>query len=327
MNILLHPEAANRLRPRLGPRALNATFYQLTDRGVTGPGGARVSAEKAPIGIVWLSVETFLSGVTPQFGDVIMANPHIRWVQSASAGIDRPLFARMLGRGVRLTTSDAQAISISEFVMAQVAAEFYPFAAYRAAQAARAWRRIPFVELSQSRWLIIGYGAIGREIAQRAKAFGAYVTGVRRSGGTDAFADTIITPREQAEALSAADIVILACPLSMETRDLADQAFFAGMKAGSIFVNVGRGGLVDEHALLAALTLDRPTRAILDVTRVEPLPDDSPLWAHPKVRLSAHTSSLGSGVLARGDELFLDNLARYGAGQPLHREVVRESAT
>ena len=121
--------------------------------------------------------------------------------------------------------------------------------------------------------------------------------------------------------LGEADVVVLACGLNASTRDLANAAFFAAMKPGAYFVNIGRGGCVDETALLAALEGDRPGLAILDVFKQEPLPSDSPLWAHPKVRITAHTSPSSMGTLRRGDELFLENLKRYAAGQKLINEV------
>jgi phosphoglycerate dehydrogenase-like enzyme len=106
---------------------------------------------------------------------------------------------------------------------------------------------------------------------------------------------------------------------------MADAAFFGAMKPNSVLVNIGRGGLVDETALVAGLAADKPRLAILDVFREEPLPRDNPLWDHPKVRVSAHASSFGSGTLTRGDQLFLDNLARYLKGGALINEVSASS--
>jgi len=98
---------------------------------------------------------------------------------------------------------------------------------------------------------------------------------------------------------------------------MADAAFFAAMKPGSVLVNVGRGGLVEEAALLAGLEAGAPEHALLDVFQTEPLPDDSPFWAHPKVSLTAHASAFGSGQTARNDALFLENLRRRIAGEAL----------
>jgi phosphoglycerate dehydrogenase-like enzyme len=111
--------------------------------------------------------------------------------------------------------------------------------------------------------------------------------------------------------------VVLACALNEETRDLADAAFFAAMKPGSILINIGRGGLLDEDALKAALDQDKPAHAVLDVFRTEPLAADSWMWDHPKVRVTPHASNRGELTGARGETLFLENLARYLRGEPL----------
>jgi len=102
---------------------------------------------------------------------------------------------------------------------------------------------------------------------------------------------------------------------------MCDAAFFKALKPGAILINIGRGGLIDEDALRAGLDRGQPAHAVLDVFATEPLPPDSWFWDHPKVRVSAHTSNSGDGNLARGDELFLDNLARYLAKQPLRNEA------
>ena len=111
--------------------------------------------------------------------------------------------------------------------------------------------------------------------------------------------------------------MVLSTPLYAETRGLADAAFFGAMKPGSVFVNVGRGGLVDESALLAGLDAGAPEHAVLDVFAVEPLPVDSPFWSHPRVTLTPHTSGITGRQNARNTALFLDNLSRFVADEPL----------
>jgi phosphoglycerate dehydrogenase-like enzyme len=121
--------------------------------------------------------------------------------------------------------------------------------------------------------------------------------------------------------LPEADVVVLACALNDETRGMCDEAFFRAMKPGAVLINIGRGGLVDEDALRSGLDRDQPGHAVLDVFRTEPLPADSWFWDHPKVRVSAHTSNSGDGNAGRGDELFLENLRRYLAKEPLLNEA------
>jgi len=227
-------------------------------------------------------------------------------------------------KGVRLTNSHGQAISIAEYVLAEVLGYLQHLQKRREEQAAHRWTRLPFREVMGSRWLVVGFGAIGQAVAERAGGFGAKITGVRRNQAAHPLAERI-APLSQAATLAAeADVVVLSPPLTAETRGLADAAFFAAMKPGSIFVNVGRGGLVDEPALLAALDKGVPEHAILDVFATEPLPADSPFWDHPKVSLTPHASAFGSGNAARNDEAFVENVRRYLAGEPLISEVARQ---
>ena len=106
-----------------------------------------------------------------------------------------------------------------------------------------------------------------------------------------------------------------------ETRDMANDAYFANLKPGAILINIGRGGLVDEDALKRGLDAGKPGCAVLDVFQVEPLPAESWMWEHPKVRNSDHTSNSGQGTSLRGDQLFVDNLKRFWSGEPLINEA------
>lgn len=294
--------------------------------------------------VVWITRQAFDDGLADVFFGAALHAPGVRWVQTFNAGLDMTfrkmlaygvklsprtievgeragldvsIFRPILDRGAKLSTSTAMAAAIAEYVMAQVLAERHPIAAQRAAQQAATWRQTPFPELWRSRWLIVGYGNNGREIAQRARAFGAHVTGVKRTPDTDG----TIQPSQLYDALPSADVVVLACPLTDQTRDMADSRFFARMKAGSLLVNIARGGLIDEAALFAALEAGTPRLAILDAFREEPLPASDPLWRHPQVRITAHCSWAGDGIIARGDDQFIDNLGRYHRGERLTNEV------
>lgn len=321
MKVLLHSGALQRVASGLKATGLPLELYVVEQDGTIKLDGETIAREAVHPEVVWASLDTFMGSKYELFFGVAMAAPSVKWVQTFNAGIEAPIFRDIVRKGVRLSNSIAQAAAMAEYVMGQVAAEWYPIAQYRAAQAAREWRRVGFRELSQSHWLIIGYGNIGREVAMRAKAFGAKVTGIRRSPKADPFADEVTVLGELPRLLSEADIVVLACALNDETRDLVGPAFLERMKSGSLLVNVGRGGLVDETALIAALDRGTPSVAILDVFRKEPLPPDSPLWAHKSVRITAHTSATGGGTLARSDRQFLDNLALYASGERLISEV------
>ncbi|HUN52536.1 MAG TPA: D-2-hydroxyacid dehydrogenase [Candidatus Sulfotelmatobacter sp.] len=325
MKILLHKSSLARIEQRLAASGLPLEIYVLDEDGTVRHRGEPVARDALKPEVIWLSLDAFEGRQMRVLFDAALNEPSVKWVHTFSAGLDWPLFRQIFDRGVRMSNSNAQAIAIAEYVLTQVLAEWHPVAAYRAAQRDRQWQRIRHRELWQSRWLIVGYGHIGREIARRAKAFGATVTGIRRNPAADEFADAMAVLDELPQHLPAADFVVLACGLNEATRDLAGPAFFGAMKRGSFLVNIGRGGLVDEAALLKALDADAPALAILDVFRQEPLPRDSPFWDHPKVRLTGHTSAASRGTMLRGDQLFLDNLGRFARGERLLNEVGERS--
>ena len=141
---------------------------------------------------------------------------------------------------------------------------------------------------------IVGFGNVGRETAARLRAFGAAIIGVRRSGKPDPFADEIVTPDRLHDILPRASVVVLAMPQTAETRHLFGAAEFAAMRPDAIFINIARGGVVDQDALIAALQSGTIAGAGLDVTTPEPLPGGDPLWGCPNVLISSHIAGGGS---------------------------------
>ena len=270
--------------------------------------------------IVWASADAYLAGTLRTLLAQAVDGSRTRWVQSFSAGIDDPVFDTLLRQGARVTRSDAQAVPIAEYVLAHALAQMVPLDRQAELQARREWKRTPYREVAGSHWIVVGHGSIGREILVRAKAFGATVTVVRQQAVPVEGADRTIQLTNLAQHLPDADVVALACPLTDETRHLADADFFTRLSLDALLINIGRGGLVDETALLDALDRGALRAAVLDVTEVEPLPVGSRLWDHPRVRITAHTAASGSGTMARGDALFLDNLGRYLRGEPLRNE-------
>lgn len=269
----------------------------------------------------WFGPELFARGQDEDFLALMVAHPGLVWMQSGRAGFDHPAFRKLHEKGVRLSMSKAPAAAIGEYVLAAVFDHFQRGPERRAAQAEGRWQQLPFREVAGSRWLLVGFGEIGREVAVRARAMGAHVTGVRRSGGADAVADAMVTPDAMGEALAAADVVVLSVPLTAANDGAYGAAFLAGMKPGALFINVGRGQLLDEDALRAALDGGRPGHAVLDVTRVEPLPAGEWHWTHPRVTLTAHTSALGSGLMGRTYDLLVENIRRYVRDEPLLHEL------
>ncbi|MFI4964243.1 MAG: NAD(P)-dependent oxidoreductase [Caulobacterales bacterium] len=313
--------AAERVRGRVATFAPGAEVVTAVAADAYELDGRPIAVEDIDPEVVWLSLDSYASGSLGQLFGRLMKTDAPRWTQIMAAGIDNPMFKAIMEKGVRISKSSAQATPIAEYVVAHALSLQVPIAAQAALQASHAWKVTPYRELAHTHWLLVGFGNIGREIAKRIRPFGVELTVVRRAPAPDGLADRVVGMSEMAGVLPDADVIVLACALNDETRNVCDAAFFRAMKPGAILINIGRGGLVDEDALKAGLDRDQPAHAVLDVFQTEPLPADSWFWDHPKVRVSAHTSNSGDGNLGRGDELFLENLRRYLAKEPLLHEA------
>jgi phosphoglycerate dehydrogenase-like enzyme len=322
MQILMTKAASERVRGRVATLAPDAEIVTAVTADDYELAGQPIDKDAINPEVVWLSLDSYASGTLGALYGRLMKAQAPRWTQIMAAGIDNPIFRNILEKGVRLTKSSAQATPIAEYVVAHALSLQVPINPAAALQAKHEWKSTPYHEVAKTRWLMAGFGNIGHEIAKRIKPFGVHLTVVRRSPvGEGDLADQVITLKDVAEELPQADVVVLACALNDETRNMCDDAFFRAMKPGAVLINIGRGGLVDEDALKAGLDRDQPGHAVLDVFQTEPLPADSWFWDHPKVRVTAHSSNSGDGNLGRSDELFLENLRRYLAGQPLLNEA------
>jgi phosphoglycerate dehydrogenase-like enzyme len=266
------------------------------------------------IDIAWATSDLYGDqDLARRFFGALLGSTTLRWLQVSNAGVDHPVFADLMRRGVVLTTSHVTGGPIAEYVLRAVLDHYQDAQRWRDGVAAREWVPHEFREVARTTWLVVGLGAIGSAVASRARAFGATVLGVRRTPRGDEPVDALVG----LDAVGRADVVVLAAPLTVTTAGMVDASFLLSMKPRSILVNVARGGLVDEPALLAALDRGVPEAALLDVTATEPLPDDSRLWSHPRVVLTPHSSALGDGRHERARDAFLQNLERYLAGEPL----------
>ena len=267
------------------------------------------------------NADGFFSPAAREFMTAILKSPSLDWFQSAAAGIENPALM-MIGQKARLyTTNHTQAESMAEWALWQALDFLREGPAHRALQSESKWQRVKAREIRGSAWLVVGYGSIGQAVGRRVSALGGEVTGVRRSPGPAEGAVRIASPDKMMAELPRADVVLLCPPHTPETENMANADFFAAMAPQAIFLNLGRGALVDEAALVAALDAGRPAFAALDVTRTEPLPPDSPLWHHTRIAITPHDSSDTPGTIAGADETFLANLTRYLNGEPLSHLV------
>lgn len=319
MQILMYRPSFELLRTELARRKVDAVILE-HDGSLVNPEG-HPCPDAAPTA-AWFSRELIVTPGAP-VRDFIkrVHGGGIEWVQSAAAGYEHPVFQGILDAGIRLSSSDGNSDGIAEYVLAEVLACFQRIEDRRAAQAARRWERIDFREIAGSRWLILGYGSIGREVAKRATAFGAEVVGMRRRPQPDPHALRVVATEDLLEEVPAADVIVISAAANADSTHLVNADVLSRMRENAVLVNVARGSLIDNGALLDALDAGRPGWAILDVFDTEPLPEDDPFWSHPRVRLSAHCSGAGDGVNRRGADVFLEHLDAWLAGHPLRLEV------
>jgi phosphoglycerate dehydrogenase-like enzyme len=260
--------------------------------------------------------------------DVAERAPNLRWIALPSAGADRVVRAGLVRPGgpVVTTASGVHAIPIAEYVFAMLLMWVRNWPAIVEAQSKRTWARyatwegLRGRELHESTLGIVGLGAIGRQIARLGRYFGMRVVATRRSaspGATDPDVDELVPLAELSHLLASSDFVVIAVPSTPQTHHLIAAEQLRAMKRTSVLVNVARGDIVDEHALVAALRASDIAGAALDVFETEPLPAESPLWALPNVIVAPHLAGSTDAYSRRFTDLFLENLHRYRAGEPL----------
>lgn len=269
----------------------------------------------------------------------------LRWIQLLSAGANQLLDHPLAERDILL--ANAAGISadyMAEHVMARVLSHTKSLRTFERLQRDHVWpdrSALARPGLRGMRGLIVGYGGVGRETARLMHAFGMIVDAVTTDGQRRPYRgyvphaaagdpDAVLPERmfrtaEIGVALPTADVVVLALPLTPATRHLFGADTLARMRPSAILVNVGRGGVVDTAALLAALDTGQLAGAYLDVFEPEPLPADSPLWSHPLVSITPHMAGVMPDDGPRYRDLFLKNLARFRAGEPLINQLNRRT--
>ena len=256
-----------------------------------------------------------------EFARMVHQGPQVRWLHTASAGVDHVLTPNVRAKaGLTVTDSGpAFEIAISEFVLAWMLLVARGLPALMTNQREHQWQSVPQFELSGKTVGIIGLGPIGQGTAHRAKAFGMRTLGLRRSSTPVAGVDELLTGPEGLKRLVAeSDFVVIAAALTGETQALIGAEQLARMKSNAWLINIARGGLVDEPALIAALQAGQIGGACLDVFRQEPLSEGSPLWDMPNVHIAPHNSAgWDPNLRARQKAVFLENLGRFARGDAL----------
>jgi len=251
--------------------------------------------------------------------------PGVRWIHARSAGLDRVLVPEVVAHPAAVTNGrGAFSPALAEFVLAALLFFAKDLRRLLAQQAAGAWE--PFdVERLEGRTVgIVGYGDIGRAVAARLRPLGTKVLALRRRPGLaagDPLVDGVLPPDRLVDLVARADDVVVAMPLTPETRGFVGREAIAAMRRTAVLVNVGRGPVVDERALVEALEERRIRGAALDVFETEPLPAASPLWRLPNVLLSPHCADHAPGWVDEAMRVFLRQLDRFRRSEPL-RDVV-----
>jgi len=272
--------------------------------------------------VTGLSTKHRILAPTQRMYDALAAAERLEWVHVHSAGADRAAYVDLLRRGVLLTTSSGANAS----VVAQTAvlgvlyfARHWP----QLARARQARRWAPLIETGLPRDLqgqtavAVGWGPVGQEIGRLLRALGLELIVVRRQRAEDQPGVKMVTHAQLPQVLPRADWLLLACPLTQETRALIGRPELASLPAHCTLVNVSRGEVVDEAALVEALRSNALAGAYLDVFATEPLPADSPLWSLPNVVATPHSAGFSDGNEARVSRMFLDNLGRWLRNEPL----------
>jgi phosphoglycerate dehydrogenase-like enzyme len=255
---------------------------------------------------------------------VLEMSPHVRWIHSRSAGLDDLMFPELTENNVVLTNGTGVfSQSLGEFALGAILYFAKDFRRMLRQQAAGNWEQFDVEEIAGQTVGIVGYGDIGRAVASRVRAMGMQVLANRRNipATTDSLIDRYYRPQELHEMLALCDYVVVTAPLTEETRHMLSDAEFAAMKSTAVVINVGRGPVIDEAAILKALTTRRIKGAGLDVFEHEPLPSGHPFYKLENVLLSPHCADHTVEWLNDAMRFFLKQLAKFEKGEPLENIV------
>ena len=298
--------------------------YRMSERFELRRTGIRHIEVRTPDDLAARIGEADVLSVSMMWRDALIAQaPKLRFIQSISAGTDQYGREALRAAGIRLASGQGvNARAVAEHAIALVLAMTRQLHLARDNQAKRLWRSMISEigkredELSGKTLLIVGLGRIGSHLAALARAFGMRVIATKRNASKEAGAADAVFPQDRLSALIAeADFVVLTCPLTPETEGLINARAFAQMKPSAYLINVARGRVVDEPALIAALTEHRIAGAGIDCTVEEPLPASSPLWSMQNVLITPHTAGETQRYEDNVIDLLLENLDRLWRGE------------
>jgi phosphoglycerate dehydrogenase-like enzyme len=276
----------------------------------------RSASRKATIILNW-------SGSGALFREAFQMCPNLQWVHTRAAGLDSLLFRELIESPVPLTNGTGVfSPSLAEFVLAAILYFAKDFRRMIRNQHAGVWEAFGVLPVSGSTVGIIGYGDIGRAVAKKTRAMGMRVLAIKRHSPSlfkldDPLVDQIYGPDRRIEMLSRCDYVVVSAPLTSETRNMIGKPEFAAMKTTAVIINVGRGPIIDEAAMINALFERRIKGAALDVFDQEPLPDRHPFYKLENVLLSPHCADHTPDWLDQAMQFFLKQFERFRKGEPL----------
>lgn len=268
----------------------------------------------------------------PPSGELLASAPRLRWVQAMAAGVERFLTPELRAARLSLTaTKGPMGVLMAEHAVALLLALARDLPRFFDDQRERRWRRYPgergpLTELCDKTILILGVGTVGGELARICKlGFQMRVLGLSRTAHADPHVDRSVDRADLASALAEADVVSLSLPVTPATTRIIDAAALAAMKPGAFLINVARGQLIDEPALIAALQRGRLGGVGLDTFAKEPLAPESPLWSFPNVIVTPHTSAITDHLGDRFVAFWGENIRRFAEGDPLLGLVDQEA--
>jgi phosphoglycerate dehydrogenase-like enzyme len=264
------------------------------------------------------------SGTPELLHGALASCPDVRWIHSRAAGVDNLLFPELVNSEVLLTNGRGVfSASLGEFVLGAILYFAKDFRRMIRKQLAERWEPFDVEEIDGQTVGIVGYGDIGRAVASRVKALGMRVLATKRNPPAlpDSLVDHFYRPEERREMIAACDYIVATAPLTAETRHMIGEAEFAVMKASAVVINVGRGPVLDEAALVRALVAKRIKGAALDVFEHEPLPAGHTLYKLENVLLSPHCADHTVDWQDQAMRFFLEQYQSFQNGEPLRNVV------